>query len=165
MSISFTQTMQSLHADHGRSALWGMGLAMFFLLLWLLWFLIPSLSVYTQGRLVKLTRNGTVVAAIPAADWAHLQAGQTAYLFPTDAAAAQPRLTAMVMEVATQPDDNQVEITLYPTDNSDWATLFADSVNGEVQVEVATISPARVLLQTLQQWGTTSTVSLSPQQR
>ena len=162
MSISFTQSMQSLHADHGRSALWGMGLAICFLLLWLLWFLIPSLTVYTQGHLVKLTRSGTVVATMPAADWARLRAGQTAYIALAGATTAQPKLTAMVMEVATQPDGNQVAITLYPTDDSEWTMHSAGGINGEVQVEVATISPALLLLQTLQQWGSTAAVSLSP---
>jgi hypothetical protein len=161
MSISFTQSMQSLYADRGHAALWGVGLAVLCLLLWLAWFVAPSLTVYVHGHLVKLTRNGTLVAELPASESTHLQAGQTAYIYPTNT--PQQSLAATVLEVASQDNGDQIQIMLYLHDNSDTKEHFAGGVTGEVEVAIETISPATLLLQLLGQWGITRGVALSPQ--
>lgn len=160
MSISFTQSMQSLYADRGHATLWGAGLVTLCLLLWLGWFLTPSLTVYAHGHLVKLTRSGTLVAEMPALESTSLRAGQTAYIYPTNS--PQQGLTASVMEVASQDNSDRIQIMLYLHDNTD-EDPFASGVTGEVQVAVETIAPATLLLQTLGQWTTAQTVSLSPQ--
>ena len=161
MSISFTQSMQSLYADRGYAALWGVGLTVFCLLLWLIWFLTPSLTVYAHGHLVKMTRNGTLVAELPAQESTDLQAGQTAHIYPTNT--PQQRLTATVLEVASQDNGDQIEVMLYLNDDTAVNDPFADGVDGEVQVAIETIAPATLLFQTLGQWGIIRGVSLSPQ--
>lgn len=163
MSISFTQSMQSLYADRGYAALWGVGLAVLCLLLWLGWFLTPSLTVYAHGHLVKMTRNGTLVAELPVQESTDLRAGQTAHIYPTNT--PQQRLTATVLEVASQDNGNQIQVMLYLNDDTEVDDPFAAGVDGEVQVAIATIAPATLLLQTLEQWGITRGVSLSPQRQ
>ena len=163
MSISFTQSMQSLYADRGYAALWGVGLAVLCLLLWLGWFLTPSLTVYAHGHLVKMTRNGTLVAELPAQESTDLRAGQTAHIYPTNT--PQQRLTATVLEVASQDNGNQIQVMLYLNDDTAVDDPFAAGVDGEVQVAIATIAPATLLFQTLEQWGITRGVSLSLQRQ
>lgn len=163
MSISFTQSMQSLYADRGYAALWGVGLAVLCLLLWLGWFLTPSLTVYAHGHLVKMTRNGTLVAELPVQESTDLRAGQTAHIYPTNT--PQHRLTATVLEVASQDNGNQIQVMLYLNDDTAVDDPFAAGVDGEVQVAIATIAPATLLFQTLEQWGITRGVSLSPQRQ
>lgn len=164
MSISFTQSMQSLHADRGQSALWGMGITSLFLLLWLIWFLTPSLTIYAHGHVVKLTRSGTIVAEIAVEESTHLQVGQAAYVHSLDAPLPQQRIKASVSDIAPRPTaQNQIQITLYPMDTTDIEEYFANGVTGDVQVEVETISPAVMLLRTLGQWDTSQRVSVSPQ--
>lgn len=163
MSISFTQSMQALHADHGRAALWGIAIALLFLCLWLLWFLTPSLTIYAHGQLTKLTRSGTLVAEVAAQESTYLQAGQVAYLYPAGASTTNAGLRATVLEVITNDKSNQVQITLYPDDNSDLAAQFGKGITGEVEVAVQTISPALLLWQTLNNWQGTSAVTLHPQ--
>lgn len=161
MSISFTQSMQSLYADRGHAALWGVGLTMLCLLLWLVWFLTPSLTVYAHGHLVKLTRSGALVAVLPVQESPSLQAGQTAHIYPTNT--PRQSLTATVLEVASQDNSDQIEIVLYLNDDTVANDPFANGVDGEVEVAVETIAPATLLFQTLGQWGITQGVTLSPQ--
>ena len=162
MSISFTQSMQSLYADRGHATLWGAALVTLCLLLWLAWFLTPSLTVYAHGHLVEVTRSGTLVAEMPASESTSVQAGQTAYVYPTN---SPPQgLTASVLEVASQDNSDQIQIMLYLYDDTD-EDHFAGGITGEVQVEVETIAPATLLFQTLEQWATARAVSLSPQRQ
>lgn len=164
MSISFTQSMHSLHADQGRFSLWGISLATLLLLLWAVWFFVPSLTVYTTGALTGLTRNGTVVATFPAQESAHLLPGQAARIHPTGVATNQATsLPATVLEVATQARGDAVQVTLYPESDKDLKTLFPNGVTGQVTVETETISPAVLLMRTTGQLIETPPVSLSPQ--
>lgn len=156
--------MQSLHADRGQATLWGLGITGLFLLLWLIWFLTPSLTIYAHGYVVKLTRSGTLVAELPVEESAHLQVGQAAYIHSSDAPSPQHRLKAIVSEVATRANaQNQIQITLYPMDDTDLDQYVAHGATTEVEVEVEIISPARMLLQTLGQGHATQNVSVSPQ--
>jgi hypothetical protein len=161
MSISFTQSMQSLHADHGRSSLWGISVAILLLIVWLIWFFTPSVTVYANGRLIKLTRSGTLVAEVPAQESRHLRAGQTARIYPQGTTNPQQTLPATVQEVVTHSIDDQVQIILYP--DGEVKRRFVEGVNGAVQVEVESISPAILLLRASGLAIETSPVALSPQ--
>lgn len=163
MSISFTQSMQSLQADHGRFSLWGLGVAALLLCSWFFWFLTPSLTVYANGHLTQLTRSGDLVATLSAQEGLNLRAGQTAHVYPPGVTTPQQSLPATVLDVTTPAQGNQLQMRLYLRDDTEIESYFPGGVSGEVQVEVETISPAVLLLQTLGQWVETPAVSLSPQ--
>lgn len=164
MSISFTQSMQALHTDHGRSSLVGLSIASALLVCWLLWFFTPSLTVYASGHLSKLTRNDTLLALLPAQEQENLHVGQVAHLYLPDAVSAARSLPATVLAVASQPTGEQIQIVLYPESNANLKQLFATDATGEVYVEVAKISPAVLFLRASGLSIETPPVSVSPQQ-
>ncbi len=166
MSIPFSQSIQSLQADHGRFSVWGISLAILLLLLWTLWFFAPSLTIYTTGTVTGLTRSGTIVATFPAAAGPQLLPGQAARIYPTQGGADQvTSLPATVLAVDLSKTDGTVEVRLYPESELAVDTLFAAGVSGEVTVETAIISPAVLLMRTTGQLIETPPVWLSPQER
>lgn len=164
MSIPFMQSLQSLRADHGRFALGGIGLALVLLLLWGGWFFTPSLAVYTNGNLIRLTRSGDLVATFPAQAYAQLRPGQAARIYPAQSSATALTLPATVLEVELNGKGDAVEVRLYPESTLDLDALFANGVTGAATVETETISPAVLLMRTTGQFVETPPVSLSPQQ-
>lgn len=165
MSIPFTQSLQSLHTDHGRFSLGGIGLALVLLLLWGAWFFTPSLAVYTNGALARLTRSGDLVATFPSQAYAQLRPGQAALIYPAHRSNAPDRaLPATVLEVEFNGKGDTVEVRLYPESTLDLDALFANGVTGHATIETETISPAVLLMRTTGQFVETPPVSLSPQQ-
>jgi hypothetical protein len=166
MSIPFTQSMHSLHVDHGRFSLLSVSVAIVLVLLWGLWFFIPSVTIYATGNLVKINRDGNLVAQFASHDRDRLQPGQAAKIrLPT----AQPKqgasLSATLLEIAPTEADDHIEVILYSTsyDTNDMKLLVPGN-SSQVEVEVETISPALLLMRVSGQYIDTPPVSLSPQQ-
>ena len=163
MSIPFSQSMQSLHGDHGRASLWGISLAITLLLLWGGWFFAPSLTVHTTGSLTGRTRSGDVIATFGPQESTQLRLGQAALIYPTNTTSGVTILPATILEVDLGDPGEAAKVRLYPESIVDVDTLFANGVSGEVKVETETISPAVLLLRATGQLVDTPPVSLSPQ--
>lgn len=163
MSIPFSQSLQSLHADHGRTSLWGISLAISLLGLWVGWFLIPSLTIYTTGTLTGRTRSGDVLATFTAQESSQLLPGQAAMIYPADATSGVTALPATILAVDLGDPGEAAQVRFYPESSVDIDTLFANGVSGEVTVETETVSPAVLLLRATGQLVDTPPVSLSPQ--
>jgi hypothetical protein len=163
MSIPFSQSMQSLHADHGRTSLWGIGLAISLLLLWGVWFFTPSLTVHTTGSLIGRTRSGDVLATFGPQASSQLRPGQAALIYPANTTSDVTTLPATILEVELGDPGEAAKVRLYPESIVDVDILFANGVSGEVTVETETISPAVLLLRATGQLVETPPVALSPQ--
>ena len=163
MSIPFSQSLQSLDADHGRSSLWGIALAISLLLLWVGWFFTPSLTVYATGSLISQTRSGDVIATFTPQESRQLLPGQAAIIYPTSTSSGVAALPATILEVDLGEPGEVAHVRLYPDSIVDVDTLFANGVSGEVTVETETVSPAVLLLRATGQLVETPPVSLSPQ--
>jgi len=163
MSIPFTQSLHALYADQGRVSLGGIGLALLLLLLWAAWFVTPSLPVYTNGELLRLTRSGDLVAMFPAQAYDQLRPGQAARIYPAHSSGSAVALPATVLEIDLNDRGDAVEVRFYPESTVDLDALFSNGVTGQATVETATISPAVLLMRTTGQFVETPPVSLSPQ--
>lgn len=163
MSIPFSQSMQSLHADHGRTSLWGISLAIGLLILWVGWFFTPSLTVHATGSLIGQTRSGDVIATFSPQESTQLLPGQAAIIYPTSTTSGVTTLPATILEVDLGDPGEAAKVRLYPESSVDVDTLFANGVSGEVTVETETVSPAVLLLRVTGQLVETPPVSLSPQ--
>ncbi|MBX3011229.1 MAG: hypothetical protein KF832_06965 [Caldilineaceae bacterium] len=164
MSIPFTQSLQSLQADRGYTPLVTISIASLFLLLWSIWFFVPSLTVYVTGQIIGVTRSGNVVATFPPQVGTDLWPGQSARIRPTGPLAEQlSAFPAIVLEVEPRPSTATVEVMLYPASEFLGETRLPGNVTGAVSVETEIISPAVLLLRATGQFVQTPPLVLSPQ--
>src|SRR5262245_43833924 len=78
MAIPFTRSMRALYADSYLSALVSLSVALVLLLVWAAWFFLAQITLSTTGQIVTTTREGTIIAAFPAAAKGTLRRGQQA---------------------------------------------------------------------------------------
>ena len=174
MSIPFSRTMRSLHAGSFRRSLFGLIGAGVLLITWAAWFFLVPITVYETGHIVSTTAEGTVIADFPVDASGRIQPGQSAVIQLEAVLNNQTRkLSATVVNVSNQPQEDQIQIELYLQPNAtarralgtasqDFASL---NLTGQVEVEVERVSPAVLVMRASGQFADTPTVSLSPQIR
>lgn len=163
MAISFPQSTRALQSDRGRASLAGIIVALVFLVLWSGWFFLASITRYEEGRVVRTTRDDTVIAALPAAVALELHPGQTAFIRPQGAAAADvASIPAIVADVIGVTADNQVEIALYVQWDVVPPSLWGQELVGTVSVAVAQRSPAMLVAHAAGQFIELPAVSVGP---
>ena len=89
MAIPFTRSMRALYADSHFSTLVSLSVALVLLLVWAAWFFLAQITLSTTGQIVTTTREGTIIAAFPAAAKGTLRRGQQARVHLQGNSAAQ----------------------------------------------------------------------------
>ena len=163
MAISFPQSTRALQSDRGRASVAGILIALILLTLWSAWFFLASITRYEEGPVVRTTRDDRVIAALPATVAADLRPGQTAFIRPQGAAAAEvASIPASVADVLGITDDNQVEIALYVQWGVVPPSLWGQELVGTVSVAVAQHSPAMLVAHAAGQFIDLPAVSVGP---
>ncbi len=158
MALTFSKSMRSLQTDSARSLLAWLLVAMALLLGWSAWFVLARVGIYEVGQVTGITRDGLVVATFPDGAGDRLQSGQPARLRLDNlpGGPAQP-VDATVMEVNQLPGQAGVQAELASEDPAFW--LLPDSLAGQVEVEVESLSPATLTMRASQQFLNSAQIS------
>ena len=147
MAIPFTRSMRALYADSHFSTLVSLSVALVLLLVWAAWFFLAQITLSTTGQIVTTTREGTIIAAFPAAAKGTLRRGQQARVHLQGNSAAQRKpLSAVVAEVMQPTREDQVQVLLYVREGATVRQLLQQGLHGEVEVTVAHVSPATLVM-------------------
>jgi hypothetical protein len=147
VAIPFTRSMRALHADSHLSTLVSLSVALVLLLVWASWFFLAQITLSTTGQIVMATREGTITAVFPAAAQGTLRRGQQARVRLQGNSAAQRKLlSAVVAEVMQPTREDQVQVLLYVRENATVRQLLPQGLHGEVEVTVAHVSPATLVM-------------------
>lgn len=163
MSLPFSRSMRSLHADSYRFSL-----AMFIgsiglLTAWAGWFFLARITLYETGQIVGTTRRGTVVVALPSEASGKLRRGQLAVMRLQGTSVDQGgTLPVTVQEVTKKAEQVRVELSV-PHQMAapiNWKERMA----GQVEIAVDHVSPATLFTQPTGQSLIPPAVSLRPSQ-
>ena len=139
--------MRALYADSHFSTLVSLSVALVLLLVWAAWFFLAQITLSTTGQIVTTTREGTIIAVFPAAAQGTLRRGQQARVHLQGNSAAQRKLlSAVVAEVMQPTREDQVQVLLYVRENATVRQLLQQGLHGEVEVTVAYVSPATLVM-------------------
>lgn len=156
--------MRSLQADDFRLSLLGILIAVILLLAWAGWFFLARITFYETGQIVRVNRDGTIVADFGPGALGRLQRGQPAQLtfdnVSGDLAQTSP---SIVIGVANQSQENRVQAELYILGDAIALAYLYDDLTGQVEVEVERISPATLVLRAAGLSTDSPAVSHSPQ--
>lgn len=164
MSLPFSRSMRSLHADSYRFSLVVFLGSIGLLTAWAAWFFLARMTLYETGQIVGTTRRGTVVAEFPAPASGKLRRGQPAVLHLQGTTVDQSgTLPGTVQDVTKKAD--QVRVELYVPQKIAAPINSQGRMTGQVEVAVEHVSPATLLTQPTGQFLIPPAVSLSPAQR
>lgn len=163
MALSFPQSTRALQNDRNRLSLVGIVVGLMLLLAWSAWFFGASITRYEDGRIVRTTRDDRLVAAFSPQAASDLRSGQTAFIRPEGAAAAEiPAIPAIVADINGTSAENQVDVVLYVQWDAVPPALWGQALTGSVSVAVEQQSPARVVARAAGQYVDLPAVSVSP---
>lgn len=160
MSIAFTNSLRSLQGDRNRGSLVALVLAGLLFLGWLVWFFWAPVTLYETGQIVQTSSDGVVVAHFPSLAQIRLQLGQVGQLQFTGSKAAL--LTATVADIAPDPANDQLQVTLYADMDDPNAAVLQNGLTGQAAVVVEKTSPARLFLRATGYGVDTPPVVLEP---
>jgi hypothetical protein len=160
VSIAFSHSTRSLQADRNNFSLLGLALASLILLAWGIWFYRAHFNVYETGQLSGATNGDAIVATFPPEAAARLQAGQTAQV---RLAGSPTSISAIILHITNQDGKSPLIVELYPfIDDANTLTALKNGSTGQVDVEVAQVSPATLVARAARQWLNMPTVSSQP---
>ncbi len=149
--MTFSQTLRSLQAERSSFAPLWLLVVSAILLAWLLWFFLSSVAIRTYGEIIHTTSSGVVTAEFPRAAQNDIQLGQAALLQPTaqttDASvAASAPIPATVTEIVMPAQTDRLRVTLFADMDSPNAAAIQADLTGRVEIVVAHLSPATLVL-------------------
>jgi len=180
MATPFSHSMRAVHQDSSYANLVGLSIAILLIILWLLWFFLAPITLYTTGTIVQVTRSDSIIATFPQQAVDQIHPNQHARVWPqlvtsTEASAdtqeqSDQSISATVLEILGSTDNNQILVELHGRWNRATANFISDSetrdaVVGTVEIEVETVSPATLVSRASGQLVDTPTLSFSPQGR
>jgi hypothetical protein len=148
VAIPFTRSMRALHADNHLSTLLGLSVALGLLTIWAAWFFLAHIALTATGQIVTTTREGTIIAAFPAAARGTIRRGQRARLYPqvgTTAEQGKP-LLAVVADVTPHAREDPVAVELYVLEDAAARSMLRNGVRGAVEIAVAHVTPATLVM-------------------
>jgi hypothetical protein len=164
MSLPFSRSMRSLHADSYRFSLAVFIGSIGLLTAWAAWFFLARITLYETGQIVGTTRRGTVVAQLPAQAAEKIRRGQLAVVRLQGPLVDQSgTLPGTVQDVTKKAD--QVRVELYMPQKIAAPINSQERMAGQVEIAVEHVSPATLLTQPTGQFLIPPAVSLSPSQR
>ncbi len=146
MPLPFSHSLRALHADHHRFALAAFLAGIGLLTAWASWFFLARITLYETGRLVEMTRRGTIVAELPAGAVGKVRPGQPARIHLQSARLNQRAiLPGTIMHVTKHPDQDRVELRI--PQNMAASLNWREPLTGAVDIAVDSVSPATLLTQ------------------
>lgn len=130
----FSRTTRSLHSDSFGPSLMMLVLALILLLAWNVWFFFAQVSLTEISQSAQVIKVNIVEAKFPPEQLAHMRRGQAAFIYLEGQAAP---IEANVSDVW----EEEVQLLL-----KDDEMLTIGYLNGHVEVEVESVSPATLVL-------------------
>lgn len=168
--------MRSLQTDRGIPALIWLTVALVLFLLWIAWFFWAPITRYETGTIVGTTRDGRLVAEFPSRAYEAIWQGQAAYIRPYASDNAQTAgsapaslqntavaIPAVVANILGPPNEHYFRVSLSIQPDAQTTVLFQQIIPSEVAVEVAQLSPAKLVARASGQLVDSPSLSLSPQ--
>src|SRR5262249_36686010 len=139
--------MRALYADSHLTTLVGLSVALVLLFAWAAWFFLAQITLSTTGQIVTTTREGSIIAAFPVVAQGTLRRGQQARVYLQGNRTVQSQqLSATVAEVNHTAPEDQVQVDLYVREAAVVRQLLQQGLQGEVEVTVARVSPATLVM-------------------
>lgn len=156
MAIAFPRSLRALNNDRYRPSLFALGITTGLLLVWLGWFFFGRISIYESTTTFTLKRGGIVSAVFTPEQLERIEPEQKATLRVNDSDDSSTTFEGQVSKVVPArgetPGTAEIVLENAPAPpSSSNSGQGAESVEGEVQVEVETILPATLLLRAVRQ--------------
>ncbi len=155
MAAPFAQTSRSLTADRGIAAVVILAVAGLLLAAWLTWTFTARFSVYVVSQQGPIRLDNLISVTFDAVEQDKLSEGQPARIFLNAPPLSEPvTLSAKVIRVTEGQDGVRVDVApdFSQFDNAtispEILAAFEEPVDGHVEVEVESISPATLVLRT-----------------
>ncbi len=144
MSLAFSHSTRSLQADRNNVSRWGLVLASLLLVAWAIWFYRAHFNVYETGQLTGGMNGDSLIATFPPEAATRLQMGQTAQLRLADSSTP---ISAIIMRITNQDGKSPLLVELYPLiKDTESLTALENGATGQVDIEVAQVSPATLIM-------------------
>lgn len=147
MSTPFSRSIRSLHSDSFRTSTVVLAIFIFFLVIWLVWFLLTSITVYERSVSARITDETSAVATFPPAVLGRISVGQPAQLridgFPWSQYGV---VAASVTQVRLESDTGRVRIEFSVRPESAPSIPLQAGMTGTAEVAVERVSPATLVL-------------------
>ena len=147
MATPFSRSTRSLRADSFRPTLIALIVFIVLISVWLAWFFVARITIYETGQIVGLTREGAVEADFSLEASNRITQGQRAVIRPQGRMVDEVDvIPAIVSSVTTLSRGDQVRVSLYPLLDGQAPITFPDGLNGNIEIEVARVSPASLIM-------------------
>ena len=122
------------------------------------------MTVYEVSTSAVVAKNGFVIADFPSAKLARIRRRQAAWLYPLSEGAKQPAsVPAVVIDIISLPSVEPARVKLFPVLDRDLSEILPEGQKVRVEIEVESVSPAKLVLRTSGLSVDTPGVALSPQ--
>lgn len=164
MPTPFANTLRSLNADRFHASLIGLGIAMVLLIAWGSWFFLARMTIYEVSISSVVARDGFIIAEFPSAKSGRIHRGQAAWLYPVlDGVKQSVNVPAVVTDIIKSPSAELTRVKLFPILKRKQVEILPEGQKVRVEIEVDSVSPAVLVLQTSGLLVDTPGVALSPQ--
>lgn len=150
MTTSFARTTHALQAVDFRKSIFGLALVSLLIVLWLAWFMLARITIFEVSASIPLETDELLTVLLPYKGPGQLKRGQVARLH-LDGVAGETTgsVPALVTDVTTDLEDGLVTVTMvlfwelvpFPPEN--------EALTGRVEIETEYVSPATLLMRTV----------------
>ena len=140
MAVPFPRSIRSLKADSFRYTLIGLAIASVLLLAWGHWFFGTEVTLYQHSKRAY-SQDQLIIGEFPSDKLRGIRLGQRALFYPEDDADA---IAVIVSEIRRDADSGQPSRVVFVAQQNRYVT---DGTTGRVEIAVAKLSPAQLLLQ------------------
>ncbi len=143
MSLQFSRSLRILRLDSYRLTRIGLVLAILLMMGLLVWFFFAKITIYENSTALDIQDDGRIVADFSKEGMQRIEMGQAAILRLTTGA-DQPTVVLELAVYQVFPESNQAELVVMPDEGA--PQLLGEKVSGRAEVEVASLTPAQLLM-------------------
>lgn len=151
MAIAFPRSLRALNNDRFRPSRIALIIATLLLLVWMGWFFFGQIPLYETSTELSSAREGILSATFPAAAIDKIQVEQTASVRLDEPGKSSQTYNGRVYRVEPARGQPTSTVSIY----FDSPPTLPDKIQGQVQVQVDTFSPAALVLQAIRLPGQT----------
>lgn len=145
MAIAFPRSLRALNNDRFRPSRTALIIATILLLVWMGWFFFGQIPLTETSTELSLEREGILSATFPGAAIDKMQVEQPASVRVDEQGKSSRMLNGRVYRVEPAHGQATSTVSIY----FDAPPTLPAKIQGQVQVQVDTISPAALILQAI----------------
>jgi hypothetical protein len=160
LSLQFSRSLRVLRLDSFRATRVGLLLAAALMALLIVWFFLARVTLYEVSSAIRPGVEGRLTVTFAPEALPRLRTGQAAWLrLELGGEGQSVRYPALVYDVPLE--GRQVEVAVLSPDFP--RDLSAERLQGQVEVEVAYVTPAELVMRTSERMLSRNQVPVSPQ--